>query len=177
VDLAKAYLTSLKKFEPLTKQEERKLFIEYYESHNPKIKKEIIERNLRFVVWFIRKNNIKIDGMDFMDLVQEGNYVLMKAFEKFDIDQNTKFITFLGECLKGYFKNCKGIIFGRPLIIREEYNMSYYEATRDILNDLNIPIIMDCDIGHLAPQIPIVNGAILDVKSENGKGSIKNIFK
>jgi len=77
----------------------------------------------------------------------------------------------------GYFKNCKGIIFGRPLIIREEYNMSYYEATRDILNDLNIPIIMDCDIGHLAPQIPIVNGAILDVKSENGKGSIKNIFK
>lgn len=107
VDLAKAYLTSLKKFEPLTKQEERKLFIEYYESHNPKIKKEIIERNLRFVVWFIRKNNIKIDGMDFMDLVQEGNYVLMKAFEKFDIDQNTKFITFLGECLKGYFKNCK----------------------------------------------------------------------
>lgn len=77
----------------------------------------------------------------------------------------------------GYFENCKGIIFGRPLIIREEYDTSYYEATKSALNDLNIPIIMDADIGHLAPQIPIVNGAILEIKSENGKGSIKNIFK
>lgn len=77
----------------------------------------------------------------------------------------------------GYFENCKGIIFGRPLIIRTEYEMSYYDVTKDILSDTNIPVIMDCDIGHLAPQIPIVNGAILEVKSENGKGSIKNIFK
>ena len=77
----------------------------------------------------------------------------------------------------GYFKNCKGIIFGRPLFVREDYNLTYIDAVREVLKDLNIPIICDADIGHLAPQIPIVNGSILDVKYENGKGKIKNIFR
>lgn len=77
----------------------------------------------------------------------------------------------------GYFKNCKGIIFGRPLFIREDYDISYIEAIKYVLGDLNIPIICSADIGHVAPQFSIVNGAILDVKYENGKGYIKNIFK
>lgn len=77
----------------------------------------------------------------------------------------------------GYFKYCKGIIFGRPLFVREDYELTYIDAVREVLSDLNIPIVCDTDIGHLAPQIPIVNGAILDVKYKNGKGSIKNIFK
>jgi muramoyltetrapeptide carboxypeptidase LdcA involved in peptidoglycan recycling len=77
----------------------------------------------------------------------------------------------------GYFENCKGIIFGRPLFMREDFGYSYKTAIKDALQDLQIPIILDSDIGHLAPQIPIVNGAILEVKSENGKGSIKNIFR
>lgn len=76
----------------------------------------------------------------------------------------------------GYFDNCKGIIFGRPLFIREDFGLTYYEMIKDALKDLNIPIICDADIGHLAPQIPIVNGSILEVKSTDGKGSIKNIF-
>lgn len=77
----------------------------------------------------------------------------------------------------GYFENCKGIIFGRPLIVKEEYNLTYIDAIKQMLSSLNIPIIIDADIGHLAPQIPIVNGCILEVTSQNGKGSIKNIFK
>jgi muramoyltetrapeptide carboxypeptidase LdcA involved in peptidoglycan recycling len=76
----------------------------------------------------------------------------------------------------GYFKHCKGILFGRPLMVREDYNLSYFDATKDALNELNIPVIMNTDIGHIYPQIPIVNGAILDVYSKNGKGSIKNLF-
>lgn len=77
----------------------------------------------------------------------------------------------------GYFKNCKGIIFGRPLFVREDYDLTYINAVKEVLNDLEIPIICDADIGHLAPQISIVNGSILEVKYENGKGKIKNIFK
>lgn len=77
----------------------------------------------------------------------------------------------------GYFKNCKGIIFGRPLFIRNDYEISYIDSIKYILGDLNIPIICDADIGHIAPQISIVNGAILNVKYEKGKGYIKNIFK
>ena len=77
----------------------------------------------------------------------------------------------------GYFENCKGIIFGRPLLVREDYGLSYIGAVREVLKNLDIPIICNADIGHLYPQIIIVNGAILDVKYENGKGKIKNIFR
>ncbi len=77
----------------------------------------------------------------------------------------------------GYFKYCKGIIFGRSLILREDYDISFSEAVKDALGDLEIPIIYDADIGHVSPQIPIINGGILEVISENGKGKIKNYFK
>ena len=77
----------------------------------------------------------------------------------------------------GLFENCKGIIFGRPLMMREDYEISYKESIVEAIGDLNIPIIMDADIGHLAPQIPIVTGSIIEVASKNGKGTIKNIFE
>lgn len=77
----------------------------------------------------------------------------------------------------GCFENCKGIIFGRPLFIREEYNLSYETAVKEVLGDLNIPIICNADIGHLAPQIPIINGGILEIKYEKGAGKLRNILK
>ena len=77
----------------------------------------------------------------------------------------------------GYFKYCKGIIFGRPLKIREEYDIGFKKTIKDIFEPLYIPIIYDADIGHIPPQMPIVNGAILDVNYENGLGCIKNFFK
>ena len=76
----------------------------------------------------------------------------------------------------GLFENCKGIIFGRPLMVREDYEISYKDSIVDAIGELNIPIIMNADIGHLAPQIPIVTGSILEVNSKNGKGSIRNLF-
>ena len=76
----------------------------------------------------------------------------------------------------GYFENCKGIIIGRPLMVREDYEISYKDSIVDAIGELNIPIIMNADIGHLAPQIPIVTGSILEVNSKNGKGSIRNLF-
>ena len=77
----------------------------------------------------------------------------------------------------GYFEHCKGIIFGRPCLIREDYGISFAEAIKDAIGDLRIPVILDADIGHIPPQMPIVNGAILDITCEKGKGEIKTFFK
>lgn len=77
----------------------------------------------------------------------------------------------------GYFEHCKGIIFGRPFIIREDYEMSFSDVIKDAIGDLNIPIILDADIGHVPPQMPIVNGSILDVTCENGKGTIQTFLR
>lgn len=77
----------------------------------------------------------------------------------------------------GYFENCNGIIFGRPFMIREDYDMSFEDVIKDAIGNVNIPVILDSDIGHIPPQMPIVNGAILDVTCEDGKGIIKTFFK
>ena len=73
----------------------------------------------------------------------------------------------------GYFKYCKGIIFGRPLFIREDYETSFNDAVKNSLKDLQIPVICDADIGHVSPQLAIVNGAILKITSKDGKGKVE----
>ncbi len=73
----------------------------------------------------------------------------------------------------GYFNNCSGIIFGRPCMIREDYGMSFNQAVEEALESLDIPIICDADIGHIPPQMAIVNGGILEITSEDGKGVVK----
>ena len=72
----------------------------------------------------------------------------------------------------GYFENVNGIIFGRPLFFKEEYETTYDEAIKETLGNLNIPIIYNADIGHLAPQMAIVNGGIMKITSKNGKGTV-----
>lgn len=51
-------------------------------------------------------------------------------------------------------------------MVREDYKMKYFDAIKQVLGDLDIPIIYDADIGHVPPQMPIVNGGILEVKNE-----------
>lgn len=71
----------------------------------------------------------------------------------------------------GYFKYTKGIIFGRCL--EKSYNnISLKEALSYSLKDLNIPVIINADIGHIGPRFTIINGAIASITSKNYKGSI-----
>lgn len=77
----------------------------------------------------------------------------------------------------GYFKYCNGIIFGRPLFIRNDYDIEFNQAVKDILGNLNIPIICDADIGHVSPQLAIVNGAFLKITSEKGKGKVETFLE
>lgn len=77
----------------------------------------------------------------------------------------------------GYFKYAKGIVFGRPLFCREDYDVNFVEAVKNSTEELQIPIITGADIGHLPPQLAIVNGAILKIVSENGKATVETFFK
>lgn len=49
---------------------------------------------------------------------------------------------------------------------------SYTDALRSALGDLLIPVIYDVDIGHIPPQMTLVNGAQATVIFENHRGSI-----
>lgn len=97
--------------------------------------------------------------------------------EVFEMSTPTVYYTLWQMKMAGYFENCKGIIFGRPLFIRNDFDTNFNETVKEVLGDLNIPIICDADIGHVSPQLAMVNGAILDITSENGKGTVKTILK
>lgn len=73
----------------------------------------------------------------------------------------------------GWFKYTKGIIFGRSGLEKSCYDISFREAVTRVLGELNIPIIFNADIGHVSPRMTIINGAICNVISKNGKGKIK----
>lgn len=97
--------------------------------------------------------------------------------ECFDMSSIQLFTTLWQMKNAGYFENCNGIIFGRPLFTKVEYDISYNQSILDAIGNLNIPIICGADIGHVSPQLALVNGAILDIVSQDGKGKIKTYFK
>ena len=57
-------------------------------------KHEMIEANLRLVIKFAKRSSPRGLGLDFSDLVQDGNIGLMKAVDKFDYRLGNKFSTY-----------------------------------------------------------------------------------
>lgn len=73
----------------------------------------------------------------------------------------------------GWFQYVKGFVFGRPAFYEADWGITYDVAVLTILGELEVPIFMDVDIGHKAPQFTIINGSIGTVTCLEGKGSLE----
>lgn len=90
-DPVKVYLKEIGRVPLLTPDEEINLAIRISEG-NVAAKKRLSEANLRLVVSIAKRYLGR--GMQFLDLIQEGNLGLIKAVEKFDYTKGFKFSTY-----------------------------------------------------------------------------------
>lgn len=90
-DPVKIYLKEIGRVPLLTSEEETQL-ARKMQTGDPYAKKRLSEANLRLVVSIAKKYVGR--GMQFLDLIQEGNLGLIKAVEKFDYTKGFKFSTY-----------------------------------------------------------------------------------
>ena len=90
-DPVKMFLKEIGKIRLLTYEEENVL-AERMLKGDKEAKKQLIESNLRLVVSIAKKYIGR--GMNFLDLIQEGNLGLIKAVDKFDQTKGYKFSTY-----------------------------------------------------------------------------------
>ncbi len=78
----------------------------------------------------------------------------------------------------GWFERVKGFLIGRPLVHGQDImGLDQYHAVIDLLQEYNVPIIMDLDIGHIAPMMPMVSGAYAKVDMKDNEITIKYEWK
>ena len=90
-DPVKVYLKEIGKVPLLTAEEEIDLAMRIADN-DPEAKRRLEEANLRLVVSIAKRYGGR--GMQFLDLIQEGNLGLIKAVEKFDYTKGFKFSTY-----------------------------------------------------------------------------------
>ncbi len=90
-DPVKVYLKEIGRVPLLTPEEETALAMRIIEG-DEQAKKRLSEANLRLVVSIAKRYVGR--GMQFLDLIQEGNLGLIKAVEKFDYTKGFKFSTY-----------------------------------------------------------------------------------
>jgi RNA polymerase primary sigma factor len=91
------YLKDIRKIKVMTPDRERQLAERMLsdnvtEDEVKKIHKELLEGNLRFVITVAKQ--YQNQGLDFPDLIAEGNFGLMKAIENFDWSKKLRFISY-----------------------------------------------------------------------------------
>jgi RNA polymerase primary sigma factor len=91
------YLKDIRKIKVMTPEREREL-AKMIQSENltkqqrDEINQEILEGNLRFVITVAKQ--YQNQGLDFPDLIAEGNLGLLKAIQNFDWSKNLRFISY-----------------------------------------------------------------------------------
>lgn len=90
------YLNHIKQFPVLSREEERELLIKTKQGDED-AKNRLVESSLRYVVSVARKcsaNYTYNKDMLFQEFIQEGNYGLLQAIERFDVEKGVRLATY-----------------------------------------------------------------------------------
>jgi RNA polymerase sigma-32 factor len=96
------YMSEIRKYPLLTREQEFELAKKYYETKDPAVAQALVTANLRFVVKVAAEYS-KF-GARLIDLVQEGNMGLMHAVRDFNPYKGVRLITYAVWWIKGYIQ-------------------------------------------------------------------------
>lgn len=78
----------------------------------------------------------------------------------------------------GWFERVKGFLIGRPLCHGQEMmGLDQYQAVLHTAQAHKVPVIMDADLGHLPPMMPLVNGSLAEVTMQAGKVKVQMEYR
>jgi muramoyltetrapeptide carboxypeptidase LdcA involved in peptidoglycan recycling len=63
----------------------------------------------------------------------------------------------------GWFRYVKGLLVGRPANGAEIFGLNRYDAILKVAGEWNVPVIMDVDLGHRPPMMPLITGSYATV--------------
>lgn len=78
----------------------------------------------------------------------------------------------------GWFHYVKGFLIGRPLHYDEPMmGLDRHTAVTGVLREFGVPVVMDLDLGHLPPMMPLICGSYATVKTNGNSIHIKMEMK
>ncbi|MDE5893758.1 MAG: LD-carboxypeptidase [Acetatifactor sp.] len=77
----------------------------------------------------------------------------------------------------GWFRHVRGFLFGRALNGGPMMDLDVYHAVLAVAAKYNVPVIMDLDIGHLSPMMPLVVGSVATVTLQGNHVSVEMEYK
>lgn len=89
---SQTYFNEISKFKSLSREEEFSLWEKYRKDNDLNARDKLIKSNLKFVASVAR--GYQGLGLSYSDLIAEGNYGLLKAFDKFDYNKGYKTISY-----------------------------------------------------------------------------------
>ncbi|RME59157.1 MAG: sigma-70 family RNA polymerase sigma factor, partial [Candidatus Dadabacteria bacterium] len=99
-DPLSAYIRQIRRFAPLSAEEEHKLAVDYYEHKDIKAAYRLIASNLWLVVRIAR--HYQKAAQNLLDLIQEGNIGLMEALKNFNPYKGVRFPSYAAWWIKAY---------------------------------------------------------------------------
>ena len=102
-DSTDLYFKDLKKLPVLSREEEHKLAMQWFETRNREAGQQLVLSNLRFVVK-IAKEYSRF-GFKMQDLIQEGNMGLLHAVDKYDPRKGYRLITYAVWWIRAYIQS------------------------------------------------------------------------
>mgnify|MGYP000598407539 FL=1 len=188
-DEIQVYLKDIRKIKVMTPEREREL-AELMKSGTltqreiDKVHKEILEGNLRFVITVAKQ--YQNQGLDFPDLIAEGNLGLMKAIKNFDWSKDLRFISYAvwwvkQSILQSLNDNARTIRLPVNVVQDLHRAKKEIENTGGVLEDRfqNLPSMIDLDM-HINEEgdtlIDIIKNPDAEMPDEifNSKDMLKN---